>query len=100
MPDQTYQVLQGRLKKLKDMGDGTYAEVVSVEGSTPGMVLMNIATNGDRFPADSQTSYTYDSSGVNIATITKTTVEGVAYKQTWTRDAMSQLSSKSGWVRQ
>lgn len=87
-------------KRLKDMGDGSVAEVVAVGGDRVPVVVMNVATNGEVFPSDSATSYTYDSSGVNITSITKTTPAGVAYKQTWTRDAMSQLSLKSGWVRQ
>lgn len=57
------------------------------------------ATNGDTFPDDSQTSYTYDESGVNISTITKTTVSGAVYVQTWIRSG-TQLGSKSGWVKQ
>lgn len=34
MADVTYDVLSGQKKKLKDMGDGTYADVVVVEGAT------------------------------------------------------------------
>ncbi|MYZ41416.1 hypothetical protein [Schauerella aestuarii] len=89
-------------KRYKDMGDGTYAEVVALggKGGLVAVCLYNMATNGDVFAADSQTAYTYDESGVNITSITKTTFDGISYKQTWTRDAMSQLSLKSGWVRQ
>lgn len=89
-------------KRYKDMGDGTHAEVVALGGSG-GLVAVcvyNMATNGEVFPTDCQTAYTYDESGVNISSITKTTVDGISYRQTWTRDAMAQLSLKSGWVRQ
>lgn len=88
-------------RRFKDLGDGTHAEVVALggKGGLVAVCVFNQATNGEVFPADCQTTYTYDESGVNIATITKTTTEGISYVQTWTRTG-SQLGSKSGWVRQ
>jgi hypothetical protein len=100
MADEILSVGSAWSKRLKDMGDGTVAEVVSLGGAPVGVAVMNVATNGDRFPSDCSTSYAYDASGVNITSITKTTAQGVSYKQTWTRDAMGQLSVKSGWVKQ
>lgn len=86
----------------QDMGDGTFAEIVSIGGSGSRMavVVHNIATDGSIFPQDSLTDYDYDSSGVNIVALTRTTPEGVSYKQTWTRNEAGQLQIKSGWVRQ
>lgn len=85
----------------QDMGDGTFAEIVSIggEGGRIGVVVHNVATNGDIFPVDSETSYTYDSGGINILTLERITPEGVTYRQTWIRNDMGQLQTKSGWVR-
>lgn len=81
--------------------DGTYAEIVALaNGGRLGVVVHNIATNGEIFPQDSSTDYDYDESGVNIVALTRTTPEGVSYKQTWVRNEMGQLQMKSGWVRQ
>lgn len=85
-----------------DTGGGAFAPEVAVAPSGRALVvtLHLTATNGDTFSNDSATSYTYDESGLNITSITKTTADGVNYKQTWVRDGTTQLTSKSGWVRQ
>lgn len=81
--------------------DGTYAEIFALaNGGRLGVVVHNIATDGSVFPVDSQTDYDYDSSGVNIVALTRTTPAGISYKQTWVRNEMGQLQMKSGWVRQ
>lgn len=86
----------------QNMGDGTFAEIVSIGGANGrvAVVVHNIATNGEIFAVDCTTDYDYDSTGVNILALTRTTPEGVSYKQTWIRNEMGQLQTKSGWVRQ
>ncbi len=85
------------------MGRKVYVDVVAVDtgpGKGLSSVANNVATNGDSFPIDSPTVYEYDQSGENIVSITRTTLEGVSYKQTWTRNGMGQLQNRSGWVKQ
>ena len=73
--------------------------VATWSGSGGAVILYLIATNGDTFPNDCATTYTYDKIGMNIDTITNTTPSGSIYTQTWTRNG-KQLGSKSGWVKQ
>lgn len=96
---------QAKLPIIQTEVGGRHAvPVVVVDGEgeavndAAAIVLFLVATNGDRFPNDCETTYTYDESGLNVATITKTTPGGAVYVQTWTRNG-SQLGSKSGWVK-
>lgn len=84
----------------KEIAPDVYAEMFALAGAgRMGVVVHNIATNGDVFPVDSATQYEYDSNGVNITSLERTTPEGVTYRQTWIRNEMGQLQTKSGWVR-
>jgi hypothetical protein len=91
MADKTFNVLSGDTKKkLMDMGDGTWAEVVAVVAAT------NDST-GDSFNPDSLPQvlgYTGD----NLTTITVT--DGVStWVQTLTYTG-SNLTAVSAWVKQ
>lgn len=79
--------------RWKDMGDGTVAPVVAASS-----VSMIQADNGETFPRDSETSYEYDSSGLNIQRVTKTTSDGRVYVQDWEWNGAS-LGHVSGWKR-
>jgi hypothetical protein len=88
----------------KEIAPDVHAEVFALAGGTSvgpqfAVVVHNVATNGELFAVDCTTDYDYDSSGVNITALTRTTPDGVSYRQIWTRNEMGQLQVKSGWVR-
>lgn len=102
-PSPDYELRSSGWFRLSD-GSGPYfldeAGMFKSMGESGVVTLHNFATNGETFPNDSQTEYTYDQAGVNITQIKKTAWDGRVFIQTWTRDGQSQLSLKSGWVKQ
>jgi hypothetical protein len=75
---------------MKDMGDGTYAEVVVAQ-------QVATATNGDYIPDDLPQTYTYNGDGtLNYAEVT----DGVkTWRQTYTYTS-GKVTAISGWVLQ
>lgn len=94
MADRFKRFLKFSWLRFRDMGDGTVAPVISASS-----ISMIQANNGEFFPRDCETSYEYDSSGLNIMRVTKTTADGRTYVQDWEWNGAS-LGHVSGWVRQ
>lgn len=106
--DQLVLVSSGVYKRLKDMGDGTHAEVfyaemdgIGTSGSadSSGMVYVK-ASDGVLLPVDSLEVAYAGSTGSN-GTFTSTVIyKDVTYVETLTFDAGGKISSKSQWEAQ
>lgn len=94
MSDRFKEWIKFSLLRFRDMGDGTVAPVVSTSS-----VVMIEAVGGELFPRDCETSYEYDTSGLDIQRVVKTTVDGRIFAQDWQWDGPS-LAHVGGWVRQ
>jgi hypothetical protein len=94
MADRLKAFLRFSWLRWRDMGDGTVAPVVSSSA-----VVMLESTTGELFPRDCDTQYGYDTSGLNILTITKTTADGRVFEQFWDWDGQ-ELRHATGWIKQ
>lgn len=92
MADKIISSIKGYPQRLKDMGDGTYAEVVFADGAAV------LDSTGQAFvPAACAHTYGYDASGLIV---TDTATDGATtWVKTYTYNAAAQLTGETKWVR-
>ena len=95
--DVKFPVLGGQLKRLRDMGDGTYADVVAA------VLLMHDTTRQYFFNLESLpvAARQYDATSGSLVSETRgPDRDGNSFKNTYGYDSQGRITTESGWVRQ